>query len=616
MQNDYGKDNLVVLYYHLNDAYSTTETQARATYYGVGGIPEVDWDSVVEVIGAGSTVRDTYEPIYAARKAASTPIVMRTKGLVVDDPGTTWIEATFKAVEPHTLGPLRAQFVVYENIGTDYPWTVRKMLPTENVTLSAVGDSVTVYRSLVLSSSWNHANVWIAAFIEKVESPRLIVNAQCMREPYGVGMSPESYAAEMGYLESRKFFAKIKNTGTVADSIRVSLSSVFPPEVGPYEWLAIACDPDDVCWITAQTYHFEAGEEKRFSVEISDFIGTVRGLGTATLTATSRTNALKTASASFGVFVDLPSILIVDDDGGASYESHLRQAVLDNGYTPLVWDASAKGRPLQLLLNDFWAVFWTTANTDGSAINAANEAAMAAYLDGGGNLFLSSMGYLSSRTGATTFTSDYLHIASWSNNTGGFIMTGVAGDPISDGMSLGITGGPFSVSGSESVELNASADGIFTAANGIKALKAAGRGHRVVFMSFPFECVKTAAADPNNQRTLMNRILHWFGPIPTGVPETPPVTKLALRQNFPNPFNPTTTVAFTVPADAGRVTLAVHNVNGRAVRTLVDGDLAAGPHAIAWDGTDDGGRALASGVYFARLSGAGETRTTKMALLK
>ena len=166
--------------------------------------------------------------------------------------------------------------------------------------------------------------------------------------------------------------------------------------------------------------------------------------------------------------------------------------------------------------------------------------------------------------------------------------------------------------------LGSPADGIFSAAGvGLKALKAAEGDHRVAFLSFPFEDVKTAEADPNNQKTLLNRILHWFGPIPTGVDgESPVLAKLSLGQNFPNPFNPTTTLAFTVPADAGRVTLTVHNVSGQVVRTLVDGELAAGPHSLPWDGTDGSGHALASGVYFARLSAGGQARTAKMALLK
>jgi hypothetical protein len=607
----------VNLYWHVNDPYSTSETQARGTYYVVGGVPETNWDSVTELVGAGTdtlTTRTLYEPIYAARTVDPTPVVIRTRGFVKDDPDTSWIEATFKAVEPVSYGPLRAQFVVYENL-TNYPWSVRDVLPTAEFTLSAAGDSVTVLREFVLSSSWNHAKCWAATFVEKVNAPRLMVNAQYMRDPYGVSVTPVSYAAEIPYLAMARYYVDIKNTGTMADSLRVSITSDFPPEVGPFEWLALFCDDSHVCYMFPTTFYFAPGQTRRFSVEIADYIGTVRGLGRATLTVASRSNGSLTGSAEFAAFVDLPSILVVDDDGGASYQTHLETAVTDNGYEPYTWSTSAKGRPPLALLSSYWAVLWTTANADGSAIGAADEAAMAAYLDGGGSLLLASMGYLSSRTGATTFTSDYLHITSWTNNTSGFIMAGVAGDPISDGMALGLVGGPFSPAGSETVVLEEPADGIFKVDVAVKALKVEENEHSVVFLSFPFEDVKTAEADPNNQRTLMHRILHWFGPIPTGVGEQP--ARLSLGQNFPNPFNPTTTLSFTVPADAGRVTLTVYGVTGQVVRTLVDSDaLSAGPHSAVWDGTDSDGRAVSSGVYFARLSAAGRTLATKMALLK
>jgi hypothetical protein len=617
MQTAYGKDRLVNLYWHVNDTYSTPETQARGTYYFVGGVPETDWDSVTECLGAPvdtATTKALYEPIYAARTADSTPVVVRTRGFVKDDPDTSWIEATFKAVEPVSYGPLRAQFVVYENLPL-YPWSVRDVLPTAEFTLSAAGDSVTVLREFVVSPSWNHANCWAATFIEKVNAPRLLVNAQYMRDPYGIQMTPVTYAAEIPYFGMGRYDVDIKNTGTMADSLRVSITPSFPPEVGPYEWIALYCDDSHVCYMFPTTFYFAPGQTRRFSVEIADYIGTVRGLGRATLTVASRSNGSLTGSAEFAAFVDLPSILVVDDDGGASYQTHLETAVTDNGYEPYTWSTSAKGRPPLALLGSFWSVLWTTANADGSAITAADEAAMADYLDAGGNLLLSSMGYLSSRTGATAFTDDYLHIASWTNNTSGFIMTGVAGDPISDGMALGLGGGPFPPSGSETIVTEAPADDIFAASGAVKALKVAENEHCAVFLSFPFEDVKTADADPNNQRTLLRRILHWFGPIPTGVGEQP--ARLSLGQNFPNPFNPTTTLSFTVPADAGRVTLTVHGVTGQVVRTLVDTDgLPAGPHTAVWDGRDADGHAVSSGVYFARLSAGGHTRATKMALLK
>ncbi|MBK9304444.1 MAG: T9SS type A sorting domain-containing protein [bacterium] len=80
----------------------------------------------------------------------------------------------------------------------------------------------------------------------------------------------------------------------------------------------------------------------------------------------------------------------------------------------------------------------------------------------------------------------------------------------------------------------------------------------------------------------------------------------------PNPFNPTTTIRFALPA-AGSARLAVYDVTGRLVRTLIDGNLAAGAHEASWDGRDAAGRSAASGVYLARLStasGAGVVRVT------
>ncbi|RMI04697.1 MAG: T9SS C-terminal target domain-containing protein, partial [Calditrichaeota bacterium] len=83
----------------------------------------------------------------------------------------------------------------------------------------------------------------------------------------------------------------------------------------------------------------------------------------------------------------------------------------------------------------------------------------------------------------------------------------------------------------------------------------------------------------------------------------------------PNPFNPTTTIAFHLP-HVSRITLHVFDVTGRRVRTLVNGKLPAGAHRVVWDGTDDGGRAVAGGVYFYRLQAGDFVATRKMLLIK
>ncbi|MBK7702876.1 MAG: T9SS type A sorting domain-containing protein [bacterium] len=88
-----------------------------------------------------------------------------------------------------------------------------------------------------------------------------------------------------------------------------------------------------------------------------------------------------------------------------------------------------------------------------------------------------------------------------------------------------------------------------------------------------------------------------------------------LNANAPNPFNPRTKIDYEV-GSAGRVTLRVFDVRGKAVRLLVDRELDAGRYRLTWDGTDDRGRRLASGVYFCRMEAANFVQIIRMALIK
>ena len=90
---------------------------------------------------------------------------------------------------------------------------------------------------------------------------------------------------------------------------------------------------------------------------------------------------------------------------------------------------------------------------------------------------------------------------------------------------------------------------------------------------------------------------------------------VTLHQNYPNPFNPTTTIAFDLPV-ASDVSLVVYNSLGQKVAMLADGRMSAGRHSIDWNGTADGGSAVASGVYFYRLATDHGSHSKKMLLLK
>jgi PKD repeat protein len=88
-----------------------------------------------------------------------------------------------------------------------------------------------------------------------------------------------------------------------------------------------------------------------------------------------------------------------------------------------------------------------------------------------------------------------------------------------------------------------------------------------------------------------------------------------LQQNSPNPFNPATTIEFSIPQD-GDIRLVVYNSLGQLVSILIDQPLTAGQHQVNWDGTDTHDRPAASGMYFYRLTAADLAVTRKMLLLK
>ncbi len=92
-------------------------------------------------------------------------------------------------------------------------------------------------------------------------------------------------------------------------------------------------------------------------------------------------------------------------------------------------------------------------------------------------------------------------------------------------------------------------------------------------------------------------------------------SRFALHPNMPNPFNPITRILFDLPV-RDEVKLEIYDVTGRLVRTLQHGALSAGRHDFVWNGDDQSGRSVASGVYFYKLSTSGKNATRKMLLIR
>jgi len=88
-----------------------------------------------------------------------------------------------------------------------------------------------------------------------------------------------------------------------------------------------------------------------------------------------------------------------------------------------------------------------------------------------------------------------------------------------------------------------------------------------------------------------------------------------LKQNYPNPFNPTTIISYSLP-EAGDVKILIYDVRGRSINSLESGYQPPGKYAVQWDGTDDSGSPVSTGVYFCRLDAGEYKKTIKMLYLK
>ena len=92
-------------------------------------------------------------------------------------------------------------------------------------------------------------------------------------------------------------------------------------------------------------------------------------------------------------------------------------------------------------------------------------------------------------------------------------------------------------------------------------------------------------------------------------------TDFELKQNFPNPFNPNTTIQFQLPA-ASHMSLKIYNLDGQLIKTLISEQMTAGNHNVNWDGTNDLGIKVGSGLYFYRIQAGRFTTARRMILIK
>jgi len=415
------------------------------------------------------------------------------------------------------------------------------------------------------------------------------------------------------------FMTTVTNTSSLAGTFRVTLVKDVPPS-----WQVTLCE-GPTCYPPTYTVHtFDLGPGESTNLDIAITPAVNEGSGTVTATLISMDDPGVVESTSFTVVTSGLDILNVDSDGGADFEIFFSDALDATGRTHATWTRGVMGVLTAEDLANFDGVVWSVG-TYGPGLADDDRANLEEYVQNGGNLFLTGQNLTRDfcDPGSPLYSpishawfQDLLGVDFLADDAATDLVNGVSGDPVADGMVLTINGG-------DGANNNSSPDEVITVGNGATSMiyatgqnaavrSAFGEG-RTFLAAFGFEGLSTAS----QRNDVMTSVLDWIISRPSAVPDDVQSPLVFSPYVVPNPFNPQTSVKFEVGGtQAVNSEVVIYDLRGREIRSLFRGVLEPGPQAMVWNGRDNGGRSLASGIYLARVLVADQAHTVKMTLAR
>ena len=327
---------------------------------------------------------------------------------------------------------------------------------------------------------------------------------------------------------------------------------------------------------------------------------------------------------SIKILVGSPEILLVDDDNGAAYESYYTEPLKAILKFPDVWDVSKNGTPTSMKLREYKSVVWFTGDDQDSTLTTNEQRAISEYLEAGGNLLLSgqNIGHDLVTSGSESdslFFCNYLHARLSATGITDKVINFVIGESLTNGQfyQLGGAGNQTTPCGIDTI---GGSKIIFTwlpsyAGAGLKFEHPEFK-YRLVYLSFGLEGVNEGT--PGMLNKFLEKTLNWFEElIPTNITSSikGEIADFSLSPNYPNPFNGATTIRYQIPKPEF-VELAIFNILGQKVRTLFSENQKAATYQIIWDGKDDFGTGVSSGIYFYQLKAGKERRIRRLMFLQ
>jgi len=589
-----------IRYYATTGGLGSAETDGRISYYAVGGFPTVIFDGTTAVEGGSPEIAtgSSYDPIVSTGIGRPAPLKITINSIdLVQPQGSIDFDIEVMETLP-SISFIKIRVAILENnvtySGVVHQDVTRDMLPEATLSVSTLGQVQNVVQAFAIPTTWKTADLWAAIFVQNDNDRSILQTANSYPAPaYSMRFwAKDSRAAvRPSYSAPYEFpeFA-VYNLGTNADVIRVTLD----PGTLPAGW---------DCSFTDGVQDFTASVDLSLAPGASQILRMkvtpgAPGYVAPKIVLTSANLPAVQREIPYTLVTDDVQVLVVDDDGDQPYQDYYATALAAGGYSYGVWrteTAQVSGADLA----QFDAVVWELGLSY-PTLKPADRAALGAYLDGGGRLFITGqeLGWEMNDTGgaALAWYHSYMHANFVNDDANRDSVTGLAGDPISDGMVLSLASAlnpyPDIISARDAFGV---ANFTYTGTSSRGALRVDTGVYRVVYLAFGYETITSEAS----RNLLLARSLTWLGLDPMAAPDDAQPARLMLS-SFPNPALGTATLSYALPAP-GRVTLAVFRPDGSLLRTLVDRSEQAGPHSVVWDGRDQLGAPAAAGVYFYRL---------------
>lgn len=605
LADQFDATELAVVEYHAwwpgsNDPFylaNVDENQGRIQYYNVSGVPST-WAS-------GDELPYTY-PTFPQWDDVISNQLNSASPLSIELSLTGWTEVTATITAEQNLSGFdnRLHFVLIESnlvYGGDVNnYTMRDMLPDENgqpLTISQ-GQTVTIAAEFAVDESWNRNQMEIIVFAQNNQSrdiyqtariglPALSVMEHHVTEVVG----DNDERLEDG--ETGQVIVSLTNFGFAAGFTNVSaeLTSQDPAisiASGP---LAIGTIDQDMI-VDNSTAPFEFTVNPGFEPHWSTF---------EVVATSDQTISVYT----FEILLGRP-LLIIDNDGGSELETFFLNDLAGMGLTYEHWEFD--GAVMAPYYEDYPAMLWYTGDA-GNGLSTQAIDFLTNFLQAGKNLILTGQDIAETLPPGNTFLSSMIGVEPDGNYMANPIrVMGASEDVFFGELSLILMGGNSAVNqtSADILQLTAgsSARPILNYASGdLCGVRYADstRGYKVVYTGFGLEGIGAAGAF-DNRSDFLNAAFEYFNST-LGVEDDTRLINFGLAQNYPNPFNLQTTFAYRL-ANPGKVTLNIYNLSGQLVKILETGVKSAGGHEITWDGTNDLGQAVGSGVYLYRLQTA------------